>query len=137
MNTPMSNWKTYDSLIINFDLQQTPLFFIIMRLNLKVVLACLCLAVFFVTISFWSRCSDLSLPKSFLPKWDQRIYDGTVLDLGRENQQLHCVYLQEFHRQVILLKRLIVLSIRSTQCRVDEKVMRFMYHFHFYMIILR
>ena len=46
-----------------------------MRLNLKVVLLCLCTAVFFITISFWSHCGDLSLPKSFLPKWDRRIYE--------------------------------------------------------------
>lgn len=95
MNTPMPNCKYYDSLIIVSDLQQTPLFFIIMRLNLKVVLACLCLAVFFVTISFWSRCSDLSLPKSFLPKWDQRIYDGIlnwILEFNVQNDNYICLF---------------------------------------------
>lgn len=46
-----------------------------MRLNLKVVLVLLCLAVFLFTLSIWTHCGDLTLARGFLPKWDRR-YDG-------------------------------------------------------------
>lgn len=46
-----------------------------MRLNLKVVLGLLCLIVFIATISFWSQCGELS--RSFLPKWDRRLYSSS------------------------------------------------------------
>lgn len=59
-----------------------------MRINLKLVLVCLSLAVFFITITFWSRCGDLSLPKSFLPKWDsRRFYEGTKLFLPSDTNK--------------------------------------------------
>lgn len=43
-----------------------------MRLNLKVVLGILCLAVFLFTLSIWSHCGDLTLARNFLPKWNRR-----------------------------------------------------------------
>lgn len=51
----------------------TPLYFIIMRLNLKVVLLFLCVAVFLITLSFWSHCGDLAIAREFLPRWRQHI----------------------------------------------------------------
>lgn len=59
-------------LFISCSLQHTPLYFVIMRLNLKVVLVVLCLAVFLFTLSIWSHCGDLTLARGFLPKWDRR-----------------------------------------------------------------
>lgn len=41
-----------------------------MRLNLRSTLLFLCLAVCFVTLTFWSRCAELSLPRRFLSKWN-------------------------------------------------------------------
>lgn len=55
--------------------QQTPLYFIIMRLNLKLVLILLCLAVFLITLTFWSHCGDLSIARGFIPKWEHRSYN--------------------------------------------------------------
>lgn len=40
-----------------------------MRLNFRSTLLFLCLAVCFVTLTFWSRCTELSLPHRFLSKW--------------------------------------------------------------------
>ncbi|KAG4073608.1 hypothetical protein HA402_000832 [Bradysia odoriphaga] len=66
-----------------------------MRINLKVVLVCLCLAVFFITITFWSRCGDLSLPKSFLPKWDsRRFYEGN--QQGESIEEIECLINQKY-----------------------------------------
>lgn len=59
-------------LSLSFSFQHTPLYFIIMRLNLKVVLVLLCLAVFLFTLSIWTHCGDLTLARGFLPKWDRR-----------------------------------------------------------------
>lgn len=53
-----------------------------MRLNLKVVLVFLCVAVFFITITFWSQCGDISLAPGFLHKWDRRIYGGKLCRLS-------------------------------------------------------
>lgn len=50
-----------------------------MRLNLKVVLVVLCLAVFLFTLSIWSHCGDLTLARGFLPKWDRQ-YQGERAD---------------------------------------------------------
>lgn len=52
-----------------------------MRLNLKVVLALLCLAVFLFTLSIWSHCGDLTIARGFLPKWD-RGYNGMYGQIG-------------------------------------------------------
>lgn len=55
--------------------QQTPLYFMIMRLNLKLALILLCLAVFLITLTFWTHCGDLSIGRGFIPKWEHRSYD--------------------------------------------------------------
>lgn len=55
--------------------QHTPLYFVIMRLNLKLVLVILCLAVCLFTLSIWSHCGDLTIARGFLPKWNRR-YSG-------------------------------------------------------------
>lgn len=73
----------------------TPLFFVIMRLNLKVVLMCLCFAVFFVTLSFWSKCGDFALPRNFLPKWNHRIYDGSPSSAD-SIEEIDCLINQEY-----------------------------------------
>ncbi|XP_031641142.1 D-glucuronyl C5-epimerase B [Contarinia nasturtii] len=72
--------------------KHTPLYFIIMRLNLKVVLVLLCLAVFLFTLTIWTHCGDLALARGFLPKWDRRFND--------ENQEaivnVDCIINQEY-----------------------------------------
>lgn len=62
------------SLFLMYMVQQIPLYFIIMRLNLKLVLILLCLAVFLITLTFWSHCGDLSIARGFIPKWEHRSY---------------------------------------------------------------
>ncbi|XP_037907785.1 D-glucuronyl C5-epimerase B isoform X3 [Hermetia illucens] len=53
-----------------------PLFFIIMRLNLKIVLLCLCMAVCLLIVSVYMRCSDFSLPRDLVPRWERHLYNG-------------------------------------------------------------
>lgn len=70
-----------------------PLFFIIMRLNLKAVLLCLCTAVFLITLSVYMRCSDFSLPRGLVPRWERQIYSGQF----DTYQEIDCTINQEYN----------------------------------------
>lgn len=55
------------------------------------------MAVFFITITFWSRCGDLSLPRSFLPKWDsRRFYEGKPNETKEKKNPQTTILLQKF-----------------------------------------
>lgn len=114
-----------------------------MRLNLKVVLVFLCVVVFFVTITFWSQCGELSLAPGFLHKWDRRIYGG-------KNDTAHCSNFTNLQMKKKMIcsyfvqpkthnpsRISIVLSIRSTRCHVCTRVTKYLCHFHFCTTISR
>lgn len=54
-----------------------------MRLNLKLVLVLLCLAVFLVTVTFWSHCDDMTIARGFLPKWSRR-FEGIIIEQNNQ-----------------------------------------------------
>lgn len=61
-----------------------------MRLNLKAVLVCLCVAVLLITISVYMRCSDFVLTRGVVKKWDRKFYNNF------ENyQDIDCIINQE------------------------------------------
>ncbi|KAF2904650.1 hypothetical protein ILUMI_01534 [Ignelater luminosus] len=57
-----------------------PLFFLMMRLNIKTALLFLCVAVLLITLSFWSRCGDVPISR------DWRRQSGENTDRGSEVQ---------------------------------------------------
>ncbi|XP_055855063.1 D-glucuronyl C5-epimerase B [Episyrphus balteatus] len=78
--------------------KREPLFFFIMRLNLKAALLCLCIAVFVITLSWYMRCSDFSLPHVLVRRWDRGIYDSNSISsaVSGQNQDIDCLINQEY-----------------------------------------
>ncbi|XP_055374433.1 D-glucuronyl C5-epimerase B [Condylostylus longicornis] len=76
-----------------------PLFFIIMRLNLKAVLLCLCLTVFLITISVYMRCSDFGLSNGFVPHLRNSLYgseSASLVDSNTNIENIECVINQDY-----------------------------------------
>lgn len=63
-----------------------------MRLNLRSTLVFLSLAVCFVTLTFWSKCAELSLPRRLLSKWNTPPFDGGVA----QPSEIDCVINGEY-----------------------------------------
>lgn len=79
------------------------------------VLTCLCLAVFFVTVSFWSQCGELSLTRNFLPKWNKQFYSSKKYNF--ENWTYLCFLQNKF----ILIGDQQGESIQDIDCLINQE----------------
>lgn len=76
-----------------------------MRINLRSTLLFLCLAVGFVTLTLWSKCTELSLPRRLLSKWSAPPYTAgsggsdqpsRSAAAGAATEEIDCVINQEY-----------------------------------------
>ncbi|XP_053688779.1 D-glucuronyl C5-epimerase B [Sabethes cyaneus] len=73
---------------------KTRFFLVMMRLNLKFLLICLCFAVFLITFTLWTNCGgDLPFARGLVPKWSHRYENDNQLELTEE---IDCVINQEY-----------------------------------------
>lgn len=71
---------------ISVYLQREPIFFFIMRLNLKAVLLLLTVAVVIITCAVYMRCAEFTFPHDLVKRWDRKLYAvGGNTDLLNNN----------------------------------------------------
>lgn len=52
--------------------------------------------VFIIVISFWTRCSDLSLARDFVPKWNRINFNNGNRQSSEQSEEIDCYINQEF-----------------------------------------